>query len=453
MQFRYQLAKKTFKNKKIPPKKAPGEDLISADQRGDHSSEDVSLLSLNKDAKRKEEAPREDKEMSRRELFSFGRLSDFADAVEEGEKKAPPREREPTSNGVESEPAQPAADENRETADDSAAPAQEPEAQGPGFFKRIASKFKRNPGAVQDPPAQAAGEDPVAEDSGNAPPVGVEPAAEPPASRLDAYLADSEEDEGEVDPEYSRRNLLRQGVHFFAKPAIESVQNKINKVNNAVDSITKRVPLIRPPGALSEQAFLKACTRCDECVNACPKDAIVKVPKKLGFLIMGTPYIDPKKVPCVMCDDLPCIPACPDGALKPVTTKFDVKMGYAILDKAKCQAYGDTFCQQCIIDCPIPGAIDQVQGKPVINKKACTGCGVCVLSCSTVNIPVAIKIKPQMVIESQLRKKRLEKERARIEAEREAERQAALAEKAGESETDTPGGGDPMAEGSPPAAP
>ena len=65
-----------------------------------------------------------------------------------------------------------------------------------------------------------------------------------PVSRLDAYLAGSE-DEGEVDPEYSRRNLLRQGVHFFAKPAIESVQNKINKVNNAVDRITKRVPLIR----------------------------------------------------------------------------------------------------------------------------------------------------------------------------------------------------------------
>ncbi|MBT3366146.1 MAG: hypothetical protein HN416_03255, partial [Nitrospina sp.] len=37
--------------------------------------------------------------------------------------------------------------------------------------------------------------------------------------------------------------------------------------------------------------------------------------------------------------------------------------------------------------------------------------------CSTVNIPLAIKIKPQMVVEYQLHKKRTEQELARIEAE------------------------------------
>ena len=94
-----------------------------------------------------------------------------------------------------------------------------------------------------------------------------------------------------------------------------------------------------------------------------------------------------------------------------------MSMGYAILDKKKCQAYGDTFCQQCVIDCPVPGAIHQIDDKPVIDKNICTGCGVCMRSCSTVNIPLAIKIKPQMVIDYQLHKKQLEKEKARIEAE------------------------------------
>ena len=150
---------------------------------------------------------------------------------------------------------------------------------------------------------------------------------------------------------------------------------------------------------LFRSAFLNACTRCDACIEACPKDAIKKVPKKFGFLILGTPYIEPAKNPCVMCDTLPCISACQDKALLPVQSIFDVKMGYAILDKNKCQAYGDTFCQQCVIDCPVPGAISQVNDKPIIHKKVCTGCGVCLRSCGTVNIPVAIKIKPQMVIE------------------------------------------------------
>ena len=44
-------------------------------------------------------------------------------------------------------------------------------------------------------------------------------------------------------------------------------------------------------------------------------------------------------------------------------------------------------------------------------------------SCSTVNIPLAIKIKPQMVVEAQLYKKRKEQELARIEAEQRAAKQ------------------------------
>ena len=43
--------------------------------------------------------------------------------------------------------------------------------------------------------------------------------------------------------------------------------------------------------------------------------------------------------------------------------------------------------------------------------------------CSTVNIPLAIKIKPQMVVEAQLYKKRKEQELARIEAEQRATKQ------------------------------
>ena len=99
-------------------------------------------------------------------------------------------------------------------------------------------------------------------------------------------------------------------------------------------------------------------------------------------------------------------------------------MGYAIMDKKKCQAYGDTFCQQCIIDCPIPGAITQKDERPVFHKNVCTGCGVCVRSCGTVNIPVAIKVKPQMVIEWQERKKAMAEKEAEIKAQRKAEAKA-----------------------------
>ena len=85
MKFRYSLAKKTFKGKKIVERGV--EDLISEDQRGNDSSADVpSPLSLDKEAVTPVE-PEEPKEVSRRDLFSFGRLGDFAEAVEEDRKK------------------------------------------------------------------------------------------------------------------------------------------------------------------------------------------------------------------------------------------------------------------------------------------------------------------------------------------------------------------------------
>ncbi len=432
MQFRYKLAKETFKNKKIPPKKVPGEDSISADQRGDHTWTDSQLLSLDKDTKRVEPTA-EPKEVSRRDLFSFARLTEFAGAVEEEEKKLPKKKKvEADAQEAEATETSPTLEAPTEEMPSKEAPAPEPK-EKKGFFRRMASKFK--PGSKEE---STAAEEAEVSESTDA--VAEEPAvaeAKPYQETIFGIPVDDED----VDPEYDRRNLLKQGVHFFAKPAIEKVQGKIDQVNETVNKITRRVPLIRPPGAITERQFLQACTRCDKCIHACPKDAIQRVPKKMGFLIAGSPYIDPKKIPCVMCDDLPCISACPDGALVPPPNndRMEVKMGYAILDKKNCQAYGDTFCQQCVIDCPIPGAIIQKDNKPIIDKRTCTGCGVCVLSCSTVNIPLAIKIKPKMVIDSQIQKKRMELEQARIKAEREAaEKKALQEEEKNEEEIESP---------------
>ena len=73
MDFRYRLAKKTFKNKKTPQKRAPGMDVISEDQRGDDSSPEVSPLSLDRQTiTPKPQLPEEQKQLSRRDLFSFG---------------------------------------------------------------------------------------------------------------------------------------------------------------------------------------------------------------------------------------------------------------------------------------------------------------------------------------------------------------------------------------------
>ena len=53
---------------------------------------------------------------------------------------------------------------------------------------------------------------------------------------------------------------------------------------------------MRPPGALQEIAFLTSCTRCGDCLEVCPVQAIIKVPTA-GGLAAGTPMIDPKLQP------------------------------------------------------------------------------------------------------------------------------------------------------------
>jgi ferredoxin-type protein NapG len=433
MKFRYSLAKKTFKGKKVVERGV--EDLIDEDQRGNHSSgDDVSSpLSLDKETVTPVE-PEEPKEVSRRDLFSFGRLGDFAEAVEEDRQKQPKKskKKKPDEETQELEADELAVEASESAvAEDSTESSQpEEEAPKPGFFKRLVSKFKSDPDLISSENIE-----PGTEDNAEKKEESFAEALETAEQEQPGHNIFALEEGEEEDPEYDRRNLLRQGFQFFAKPALDNVQGKIDNVNKAVDKITKRVPVLRPPGAISEKAFLQACTRCEECIHACPKDAIQRAPKKFGFLIHNTPYIDAMRTPCVMCTDLPCISACPDGALLPVQELTDVSMGYAILDKKKCQAYGETFCQQCVIDCPVPGAIHQVDDKPIIDKNICTGCGVCMRSCSTVNIPLAIKIKPQMVIDYQLHKKQLEK--AKIEAERMAAEEKEQEEADAEDETST----------------
>ena len=420
MKFRHQLAKKTFKGKKKNTERGV-EDLIDPDQRGNQSSANVetNILSLDKDTITPEPVKEEPREMSRRDMFSLGNFLDFGTAVEDEAQKSAKKTPQKQLQNEEDEKPEVSAESDPVEGDKKVEKIEESEpAPKKGFFKRLISKFKSDPEEellVQPEPETQPG--------GETEPESTQVSAEV-STEIDATVSDNilEIEEAE-DPEYARRNLLRQGVHFFAKPAVDKVQSKIDGINKVMDKITKRVPLLRPPGAISERQFLQACSHCDECIHACPKDAILRAPKKMGFLVFNTPYIDPLRNPCVMCTDLPCISACPDEALLPVQNLTDVNMGYAILDKKKCQAYGDTFCQQCVIDCPVPGAIYQVDDKPIIDKNICTGCGVCMRSCSTVNIPLAIKIKPQMVIEAQLHKKRKEQELARIKAEQKAAKQ------------------------------
>lgn len=141
---------------------------------------------------------------------------------------------------------------------------------------------------------------------------------------------------------------------------------------NASETVAS-LPLLRPPGAVQEMTFLDGCTRCGDCLEACPHDALHLAPERFRQAA-GTPTFDPLGQPCLMCADMPCIAACEPGVL---SRDFGIAMGTARIDPQICLAYQGTGCTVCAERCPVPGAIVMDAARPRIDQETCTGCGAC----------------------------------------------------------------------------
>jgi ferredoxin-type protein NapG len=89
--------------------------------------------------------------------------------------------------------------------------------------------------------------------------------------------------------------------------------------------------LLRPPGALAEDVFLASCIKCGQCLQVCPPQVIKLAGISQGFGI-GTPYIIPRQGACILCSGLPCVLACPTGALAhELSLGKDAEMGLAVI--------------------------------------------------------------------------------------------------------------------------
>lgn len=162
---------------------------------------------------------------------------------------------------------------------------------------------------------------------------------------------------------------------------------------------------LRPPGALPEQKFLSACVRCGLCVRACPYDTL-KLADLAAGPAGGTPYFRARKIPCEMCDDIPCVKACPTGALDKSLTDISVaRMGVAVIvSRDTCLNLQGLRCDVCYRVCPLIDKAIRLEIRhnertgrhahliPVVDTSACTGCGKCEQSC--VLEEAAIKVLP-----------------------------------------------------------
>ncbi|ROR32042.1 ferredoxin-type protein NapG [Inmirania thermothiophila] len=163
---------------------------------------------------------------------------------------------------------------------------------------------------------------------------------------------------------------------------------------------------LRPPGALAERDFLGACVRCGLCVRDCPFDTL-RLARLGEDVAAGTPYFVAREVPCEMCEDIPCVAACPTGALdKGLTDIDDARMGLAVLiDRENCLNLRGLRCDVCYRVCPLIDRAITLEMRentrtgvhaifePVVHADACTGCGKCEHAC--VLDEAAIRVLPR----------------------------------------------------------
>jgi polyferredoxin len=161
--------------------------------------------------------------------------------------------------------------------------------------------------------------------------------------------------------------------------------------------------LIRPPGALEENEFLKRCVKCGECMKVCITNGLQPTFLEAGFEGIWSPMLVPKvgycEFRCTLCGQV-----CPTGAIKKLELKdkMKVKLGLAMIDKSRCLPHAHaTPCIVCEEVCPTPkkavwfekATVKDRQGReipiqqPRVDLELCIGCGICETKCPVKSRP------------------------------------------------------------------
>lgn len=188
----------------------------------------------------------------------------------------------------------------------------------------------------------------------------------------------------------SKRRFLGAGLAGIAS---------LGLIKTGFTDLVHKGNVIRPPGALSENAFLDRCVRCGECIRICSTSGkgLQHAGLESGWEGLGTPLLHTPEGYCEYNCNL-CGKVCPTGAIPSLfmNDKHRMKMGTAHFDHVRCIPwhYGEN-CMVCEEHCPVPDkairfrkdTVTASDGRkadvllPYVDETACIGCGICVKCC------------------------------------------------------------------------
>jgi ferredoxin-type protein NapG len=113
-----------------------------------------------------------------------------------------------------------------------------------------------------------------------------------------------------------------------------------------------------------------------------------------------------------MCQDIPCVAACPTGALDHGLERIeDARMGVAVIDQESCLSWQGLRCEICYRDCPVRNEAITIETHPrrssahavfvpMVHADSCTGCGICEYACPTA--VAAVRVLPPALVKGRI---------------------------------------------------
>lgn len=136
---------------------------------------------------------------------------------------------------------------------------------------------------------------------------------------------------------------------------------------------------IRLPWSISESQFIDGCTRCGDCVKACPQHIVAVADG-------GFPALSFSERECTFCGK--CVEACE----QPLFDQNQEPWQQTASIDEHCLTKNGIVCQNCKDAC-MPRAIRFQFGvggiaTPHVESEPCNGCGACVAPCPTDSIKI-----------------------------------------------------------------
>ncbi len=205
-------------------------------------------------------------------------------------------------------------------------------------------------------------------------------------------------------PEVGRRSLMLASLFGLLMFPMARLSGGVKK------NWSKYV--IRPPGSVAEDEFLRRCIKCDQCIRVCPTNVLQPALFEAGVEGLWTPIMVSKMGWCELNCTL-CSQVCPTGAIReisiaeklgvgPFEAHGPIKTGTAFYNRGRCLPWAmDTECVVCEEVCPVSpkaiftrnvvvtdrwGARKELK-RPFIDPEKCIGCGICEHECPVKDDP------------------------------------------------------------------